>query len=423
MATEMQVEGGKAPTEGLQAEDQLSTCQSTSASLFENLLRLNEAELTELPCYEMVCFAQVNHCSFSRGGELLLTGSDDCSARVWDVGNRKLLSKVTGHTGPVKACAFSADSTLFATGSCDCTVRVWNTKTGACLHILQGHNKMVETVCFSHDSKLIASGSWDYTANLWDPKSGRLVKSLSGHQNVIKTCAFSSDGQYLATGSWDYTVRVWHLNRMRQNLILHGHQGNVSCVAFSGIGMLASGSWDKTVRVWDSRKGHLIFLLTEHTGKVSALSFSLDAILLVTAAGDETVRVWDCEDGKCKKILKCELDLTFCCQFSPSNTLLTVGTSDYALTTGSTTAIVQEEVLEGNLIKHYEKFKTAGVLILANWWTRGILPIISRMQNRDKRSDTRLKAKLVNSLREEWDKYRVDGWDYVSILAKAEMKG
>ncbi|XP_078407390.1 uncharacterized protein LOC144686121 [Cetorhinus maximus] len=171
----------------------------------------------------MVCFVQVNQCSFSSDGKLLLTGSDDFNVCVWDVEEEKLLFKVTGHTGPVKACAFSVDSTLFATGSYDCTVRVWNMKAEECLHILQGHSRSVETVCFSRDSTLLVSGSWDHKAILWNPK--------------------------------------------------------------------ASGSWDKTVRVWDSRNGRLIFLLTEHTGRVLALSFSLDAILLMTAAGDETVNV------------------------------------------------------------------------------------------------------------------------------------
>ncbi|XP_067868009.1 WD repeat-containing protein 38-like [Heterodontus francisci] len=225
----------------------------------------------------MACFVQVNQCTFSRDGRLLLTGSDDCNVCVWNVGNGNLLSKVEGHTEP---------------HFIDVALTLFSNMVQRAVLLFLGHTKSVESVCFSRDSKLLASGSWDHKAIMWDSKSGLIVKTLSGHQNVIKTCAFSFNGEHLATGSWDYTVRIWKIRKVKRKLILRGHTGNVSCVAFSGFGMLASGSWDKTVRVWDSRNGLLIFLLTEHTGRVMALSFSLDAILLVTAAEDKTV---ECE--------------------------------------------------------------------------------------------------------------------------------
>ncbi|XP_078083686.1 WD repeat-containing protein 38 [Mustelus asterias] len=246
----------------------LSTRSENTDAEFEYTEGKHEYTATECEYTETECDTlRVNHCSFSRDGQFLLTGSDDCNVCVWNVTEEKLIYKVAGHTGPVKACAFSTDSTLFASGSCDCTVRVWDMKTGNCLHVLEAANT-VEAI----ESEILK-----------DAAPLRITKKRKLGKNKGK-----NDYDGIATGSWDYTVRVWSLRTMKQKIVLQGHKGNVSCVAFSAIGMLASGSWDKTVRVWDSRNGRLIFLLEEHTDRVMALSFSLDSILLVTAAGDET---------------------------------------------------------------------------------------------------------------------------------------
>uniref|UniRef100_A0A4W3H0D2 Uncharacterized protein n=1 Tax=Callorhinchus milii TaxID=7868 RepID=A0A4W3H0D2_CALMI len=182
----------------------------------------------------------VNLCTLTWDCQILLTGSDDNSICIWKVANGKLLARLKGHTGPVRACAFNTNCDWFASGSHDRTVRVWDTARASCLNILSPstpHSLTVETVCFSHDSKLLVSGSWDYSLAL-SSQSGNLLKTLYGHQNVIKTINSLSVSQ--ATGSWDYSVIVWHLQNEKRRKTLIGHSGNVSCVAFSQLGMLVS---------------------------------------------------------------------------------------------------------------------------------------------------------------------------------------
>ncbi|XP_029468310.1 WD repeat-containing protein 38 isoform X2 [Rhinatrema bivittatum] len=271
----------------------------------------------------------VNSCTFSPDCEILLTCSDDSRIHIWNAKSGKLLSKIKGHTGPVKAGCFSPDCTLFASGSHDCTVRVWKTATTECLHVLRGHSKSVETVCFSPDSRQLLSAGWDRTAILWDIQVGCKLKIFSGHDDVIQSSAFSPNAPYLATGSWDYTVKVWNLKTEGQAKTLAGHKGNISCVCFSVSGMLASGSWDRTVRVWNPLSGALIFLLDGHLGWVKSLSFSGDGMLLATTAYDEMVRIWDCETGTCIKILEGILEPAHACTFTPDGALLLSGPIDH----------------------------------------------------------------------------------------------
>ncbi len=58
------------------------------------------------------------------------TGSDDGTARVWDLATGQTISTLEGHTGSVLAVAWSPDGQQVLTGSCDGTARVWDLATG-----------------------------------------------------------------------------------------------------------------------------------------------------------------------------------------------------------------------------------------------------------------------------------------------------
>jgi WD40 repeat protein len=69
--------------------------------------------------------AGVKAVAFSPDGSRLLTGSDDRSAILWEVGTGRVLAVYKGHPGPVKAVAYSPDGRRVATGSTDNLARLW----------------------------------------------------------------------------------------------------------------------------------------------------------------------------------------------------------------------------------------------------------------------------------------------------------
>jgi WD40 repeat protein len=53
----------------------------------------------------------------------------DKTIKLWDLFYGRMIKSMTGHTQPIHSLSFSAESSVIISGSSDCTVRVWDAKT------------------------------------------------------------------------------------------------------------------------------------------------------------------------------------------------------------------------------------------------------------------------------------------------------
>ena len=159
-----------------------------------------------------------------------------------------------GDRGPVLSVAFSPDGQRVATGSDDNTARVWELSGATpAATVLEGHRGAVRNVAFSPDGGRVVTGSDDDTARVWELSGATpAATALEGHRGPVLSGAFSPDGQRVVTGSDDNTARVWELSGSTPAAaVLEGHRGPVLSVAFSPDGRrVVTGSDDNTARVW-----------------------------------------------------------------------------------------------------------------------------------------------------------------------------
>jgi WD40 repeat protein len=259
----------------------------------------------------------VRSVSFSSDGQILASSSDDQTIRLWDVPTGLCLKTLHCHDSRVLSVSFSpvclrgaspeGIGQILASGNDDQTVKLWDVQTGQCLKVLEGHTGWVWSISFSPDGQTLASGSLDYTVRLWDVSTGQCSKELNGHTGWVWSVSFSPDGQTLASSSDDRTVRLWDVQNGECLKVLKGHDKGIWGISFSPDGQtLATSSEDKTVKIWDIDTAICTKTLQGHSDGVWAVDFSPDGHTLASGSQDETTKLWDVATGKNIKTLKAD---------------------------------------------------------------------------------------------------------------------
>jgi WD40 repeat protein len=238
-------------------------------------------------------FDLVSSVLFSPDGKYIASASYDKTARVWDASTGKEIARMT-HDDLVISIAFSPDGKNVVSGSDDNTARVWETETGKEIARMT-HDDRVNCVAFSPNGKYVVSGSNDRTARVWEISSGKEIVHMV-HDGPVVSATFSPDGKHVATGSYDGTARIWEISSGRE--ILHIKQDvSISSVVFSADGEYVGLAGGNNIWVWAVDTGEEIALMA-HNGWVNSIAFSPDGKYVVSGSNDSTARVWEISSGR-----------------------------------------------------------------------------------------------------------------------------
>ncbi|KAF9670431.1 hypothetical protein SADUNF_Sadunf13G0068300 [Salix dunnii] len=243
-------------------------------------------------------------CVSSSGRPLLVTGSKDNTARLWNSESRNCIGVGTGHMGGVGAVAFSKKwKNFFVSGSSDRTIKVWsfdgisdaadqpiNLKAKA---VVAAHDKDINSLAIAPNDSLVCSGSQDRTACVWRLPDLVSVVVLKGHKRGIWSVEFSPVDQCVITASGDKTIKIWAITDGSCLKTFEGHTSSVLRASFLTRGsQFVSCGADGLVKLWTVKTNECTATYDKHEDKVWALAIGKKTEMFATGGGDAVVNLW-----------------------------------------------------------------------------------------------------------------------------------
>lgn len=203
---------------------------------------------------------------YNRDGDLLFTVAKDHVPSVWYADNGEHIGTYTGHTGAVWCIAVNESSTMLLTGSADNSARLWDVETGETL-IVYKHPAPVRAVNFSlGDDKFLTAldnimgnkpviSVYELPRNVRQSKGAEGPSALLqfvGHDGKINRAIWGALNKTIISCSDDTTIRVH--NSLTGELLrrVDAHTNKVVDIQFAwDFSFLISASKDGSAKLWD----------------------------------------------------------------------------------------------------------------------------------------------------------------------------
>ena len=226
----------------------------------------------------------INTCVFSDSNpDLLITGSNDFTLKLWDVKAKAEKSTLTGHSSAVTQAVFKQGCVVSA--SSNGSVKVWTHK-GVEITTMRCHNKRV-------------SGCILFLPQKGDTSSWADVMAEEEEEETVKRRqSFDLKGAIVITGSDDGLVGFWKPFVTHKLLSLTGHADQIKTLALTKENHIVSASTDKTVKVWaPSIENNTLTEVSSdisiyHNGPVVDVSVSANKEHVATVGRDGMLKIW-----------------------------------------------------------------------------------------------------------------------------------
>jgi WD40 repeat protein/DNA-binding SARP family transcriptional activator len=288
---------------------------------------------------------------FDGTGARLISGSYDCTLRIWDVARGETRHILRTHTQKIRWLALSADGYTLASGGHDTFVCLWDVREpavgqGYLRHTLLGHDYSLYHLAFRADGRTIATVGIDQTIHLWDVVTGQRLERLKVYRSEVQVIDVSTDGRWLASGGDDCLVHVWDVaaalaqgGQQATPVVQRfaGHKRSIYALAFSPQGdLVASAGREPEIQLWRVSDGRSVATLVGHRGDVKMLHFRADGRRLVSASRDGQVCLWEISAASLIqghprypiRTLQGHTDQVLTCSFSPDGALVASGGYD-----------------------------------------------------------------------------------------------
>lgn len=158
--------------------------------------------------------------------EMVVSGDDLGVIRLHDPATGEVKKEIREHTKRINCLSFNADKTLMITGSTDCTSKLFDTKTWRCLKTFETEVPVnaaaispIKEHCFvaggqeSMNVTTTSARAGKFETKLFHMVFGDQFGVITGHFGPVNTIAIAPDGAGFTSGSEDGYIRIHHFDK------------------------------------------------------------------------------------------------------------------------------------------------------------------------------------------------------------------
>ncbi|RDB19809.1 U5 small nuclear ribonucleoprotein [Hypsizygus marmoreus] len=245
----------------------------------------------------------------------LYTVSADHLLSTVDLTTGQRIRKIRAHREIIntidRTMAGGAGTELIATGSDDGTVKIWEGGEDAPKQAVATFEVgcPVTSVCWSADGANVYIGALDNEIHVYDLRKNEQVYSLTGHTDTPTSLSLSPNGSYLLSPSFSsqtiiHDVRPFSPSPTRIHRVLLGAPAGFESTLLKGAWSkddggqrVAVGGADRMVCIWEVESGKIQYKLPGHKGTVTAVDFHPKEPIILTGSKDGTMLLGELEPG------------------------------------------------------------------------------------------------------------------------------
>jgi WD40 repeat protein len=212
----------------------------------------------------------------------------------------KCLMSFQGHTGSISAVTFLKEKDLLISGSFDCSIKIWSINTGECLATLNSHSKPITDLLALSNNYFISS-SLDNSIILWNSDSNSKLKS---YMPVVKNSVCPNVSSIILINNNEFAcgfnyghlclINICNLDIKISN---HVHKDRINKIKLISNSRLLTCSNDKEIKIIDSKTLNVINTLNHHLNSVNCLELAVNNYFL-SGSFDGTIKIWSLSDNQ-----------------------------------------------------------------------------------------------------------------------------
>jgi WD40 repeat protein len=273
----------------------------------------------------------------SSDSQVIATGSEDGTIKIWDAHKYQFLCTLGTHEGYVLCLAFSKQGCKLVSGDTKGVVKTWEVRDGATPTdpslTLQQCRSGLYAVLFSPDDQKVASAFHDGEVVIWNAQSGKKVITITGKEGAVYCIAWSPEGKVIACAGWTERIFLFSVETgVLLGICKGGGSNHVMCLVFGATcEQLYSAGSDNCIIVWKvvmKEEPRIVRKLQGHTDALFGMARSPNNKYIASASRDQTVCLWDVDTGRIVSRLRAHRDNVVSVAWSPDGEYLASSSCD-----------------------------------------------------------------------------------------------